>query len=148
MKKTLTAACAAVMFVTSFGAGALPAAAAPIAMPKVEAGSSDVLLVQRRNDRRDRFERRRDGNYYYNGHRGFRERRSGYRRHNGYWFPPAAFIAGAIIGGTIGNPPRAAVRLSDRHIRWCANQYRSYRASDNTFNPNVGPRRICRSPFG
>ena len=40
---------------------------------------------------------------WYNGHRGYRYRRSGYRYHNGFWFPAGAFIAGAIIGGAIAN---------------------------------------------
>jgi hypothetical protein len=121
-------------------------------LPRIEASSSNVIQVQSRNDRRDRrdrrdrFERRQDGNHYYNGRRGYRERRPGYRQYNGYWFPSAAFISGAIIGGSVANPPRAATRLSDRHIRWCSDQYRSYRASDNTYQPNNGPRRQCNSP--
>lgn len=30
---------------------------------------------------------------------------------------------------------------------WCAERYRSYRPSDNTFQPNHGPRRQCVSPY-
>ena len=33
------------------------------------------------------------------------------------------------------------------HVRWCFNRYRSYRAYDNTFQPNHGPRRQCYSPY-
>jgi hypothetical protein len=33
------------------------------------------------------------------------------------------------------------------HVRWCHAHYRSYRASDNSFQPNHGPRRPCRSPY-
>lgn len=33
------------------------------------------------------------------------------------------------------------------HVNWCYNRYRSYRASDNTFQPNYGPRRQCYSPY-
>jgi len=33
------------------------------------------------------------------------------------------------------------------HVRWCYNRYRSYRASDNTFQPYDGPRRQCYSPY-
>jgi hypothetical protein len=36
---------------------------------------------------------------------------------------------------------------SNAHINWCYNRYRSYRASDNTFQPNYGPRRQCYSPY-
>jgi len=38
-------------------------------------------------------------------------------------------------------------RLSNAHVRWCYNRYRSYRAWDNTFQPNYGPRRQCISPY-
>ncbi len=47
---------------------------------------------------------------YWNGHRGYRDYRRGYRRHNdGWWYPLAAFGAGAIIGGAIASPPAAPV---------------------------------------
>ncbi|HEX2146131.1 MAG TPA: BA14K family protein, partial [Pseudorhizobium sp.] len=84
---------------------------------------------------------------YYRGHRGSREYRRGYRRHNdGWWYPLAAFGAGAIIGGAINNQPRAQ-GLPSRHVQWCADRYRTYRASDNTYVPRVGVRAQCRSPY-
>lgn len=88
------------------------------------------------------------GRGYYNGHRGFRRHRHGYRYHNGYWFPPAAFAIGAIIGGAIANEnrPRSG-RVNPRHIRWCHDRYRSYREYDNSWQPYNGPRRQCRSPY-
>lgn len=33
------------------------------------------------------------------------------------------------------------------HVRWCSERYRSYRVSDNTFQPYQGPRKACRSPY-
>ncbi|MHC1547508.1 hypothetical protein [Phyllobacterium sp. K27] len=55
-----------------------------------------------RHDRRDRYERhdrrshynnRRERDRRWNGHRGYREKRHGYRRgHDGWWYPRAAFI--------------------------------------------------------
>ena len=33
------------------------------------------------------------------------------------------------------------------HIGWCHDRWRSYRASDNSYQPFYGPRRQCRSPF-
>ena len=33
------------------------------------------------------------------------------------------------------------------HTRWCYARYRSYRAYDNTFQPYVGPRQPCISPY-
>jgi hypothetical protein len=38
-------------------------------------------------------------------------------------------------------------RLSNAHVRWCYHRYRSYRAWDNTFQPNYGPRKQCWSPY-
>ena len=102
---------------------------------------------ERRADRRggDRFERRGD-RYYYRGHRGYRDPRPGYRQYQGWWFPPAAFIAGAIVGGAVSQPPVRAVPV-DAHVDWCHARYRSYRSYDNTFQPYNGPRRQCISPY-
>jgi hypothetical protein len=36
---------------------------------------------------------------------------------------------------------------SDAHVAWCYQRYRSYRASDNSFQPYNGPRRECYSPY-
>jgi hypothetical protein len=36
---------------------------------------------------------------------------------------------------------------TNNHVRWCQNRYRTYRVSDNTFQPNSGPRRQCVSPY-
>jgi hypothetical protein len=33
------------------------------------------------------------------------------------------------------------------HIDWCQQRWRSYQASDNSYQPVYGPRRQCRSPF-
>lgn len=33
------------------------------------------------------------------------------------------------------------------HVAWCYDRWRSYRASDNTYQPYNGPRRQCRSPY-
>ena len=92
----------------------------------------------------------RPGPGYWNGHRGYRDYRRGYRRHsNGWWYPLAAFGAGAIIGGAIASPPPVyrALAYSSAHVQWCYNRYRSYRSSDNTFQPYNGPRRQCYSPY-
>ncbi|CAG1003510.1 Lectin-like protein BA14k [Rhizobiaceae bacterium] len=98
----------------------------------------------RRDDRRRDFHRRGD-NYYFNGHRGFRHHRPGYREYNGWWFPAAAFIAGAIITGSVNQGH--VVRGDSAHVRWCYDRYRSYRDWDNTFQPYNGPRRQCYSPY-
>ncbi|WP_394891564.1 BA14K family protein [Mesorhizobium sp. AaZ16] len=107
----------------------------------------------RREFRRDRREfrrsirRDRDDRYgWYRGHRGYRYYRPGYRRYGDFWFPAAAFIAGAIIGGALSSPPRR-VYGGNAHVQWCYDRWRSYRAYDNTYQPNYGPRRECISPY-
>lgn len=86
----------------------------------------------------------RDHRGWYHGHRGYRHARPGYRRHSdGWWYPFAAFGLGAAIGGAISNDRH----YGNRHVNWCANRYRSYRTSDNTFQPNHGPRKQCISPY-
>jgi hypothetical protein len=167
MKKFLSIICASAIALTGVAATSAPAIAAPALARTVDMGTTNanVVEVQYRGDRRyDRRDHRRDvrrgfyrdrGHAFYNGHRGYRDRRAGYRQYNGYWFPAAAFIAGAIAGGAIAQPappPRRVVvqpgRLSQAHVNWCYNRYRSYRASDNTFQPYNGPRRACSSPYG
>ncbi|MDM9623727.1 BA14K family protein [Rhizobium sp. S96] len=85
---------------------------------------------------------------WYGGYQGYPYYRSGYRYYNGYWFPLAAFGAGAVIGGAIASEPRyAAPPAGSGHVDWCYGRYRSYRAYDNTYQPNSGPRRQCVSPY-
>lgn len=51
----------------------------------------------------------------WRGHRGFRYARPGYRRYNGYWFPPAAF------------GPTIVIRPAGRHWSWCGPRHNRYR---------------------
>lgn len=150
MRNILSGLCASTLALTFGLASIAPAAATPLFAPKVGQTSVDIQNVQfnpvwRRNgaanrmDQRQGFDRRGDRSYY-NGHRGYNEPRRGYRQYNGMWFPAAAFIAGAVIGGAINNQPATS---GNAHIEWCSDRYRSYRASDNTFQPNSGPRRQC-----
>ncbi|WP_439616705.1 BA14K family protein [Shinella sp.] len=138
---------------TGFAAGALsiaialtsivPAQAVTFARVPVPEASNVEQVQYRYERRRDRYERRTERRWH--GHRGYRDRRAGYRRHSdGWWYPLAAFGAGAIIGGAISNQPQAG---SGSHTSWCANRYRSYRAYDNTFQPYGGPRQQCISPY-
>jgi len=99
--------------------------------------------MERREARREnRFERR-GQYYYYNGHRGYREKRRGYRYYNGYWFPAAAFTLGIIIQGmNRGNPDW------EDHVDWCYDRYGNrYRERDNTYISQSGYRRECVSPY-
>lgn len=137
LKSGIAAALAAAMVATTF----LPAQTMAMPLPKVGASQSlDVEQVQYRHRRG-----------WYNGHRGFRYHRHGYRRHSdGWWYPLAAFGMGAIIGGAIANPHYVRPRyqgINPRHVDWCYARYRSYRAYDNTFQPYYGPRQQCYSPY-
>jgi hypothetical protein len=79
---------------------------------------------------------------YYHHHHYY-----GGRNHGG---DVGAAIAGGIIGGAIigaMTAPRPAYVYSQAHVRWCYNRYRSYRASDNSFQPINGPRQQCYSPY-
>ena len=130
---------------------AAPVYAAPINSMRLEVGSSIERVQYRKKlpkrwDRRDRHRgdtwraERRD----WNGHRGYRDRRAGYRRHSdGWWYPLAAFGAGAVIGGALSSRPA----YGSSHVQWCANRYRTYRASDNTYVPYAGARAKCVSPY-
>jgi hypothetical protein len=90
---------------------------------------------------------------YLNGHRGWRERRHGYRYHDGYWYPPAAFALGVIIGNggiVIEKKTRRYRRsngLSGQHYAWCEGRYKTYRSWDNTYIPRKGYRAECHSPY-
>ena len=88
MKKLMTALCVATLSLGSVAATAVPTEAAQ--------------FHRSHRDQGPHFESH--GNYaYYNGQKGFRTHYSGYRYYNGYYFPPAAFVAGALIfGGILG----------------------------------------------
>ncbi len=160
MRKLLSGICASALALSFGAASVAPVNAAPMFVPQTVAPISDVENVHSRrwrergerwnrdrDDRRRRIVRRGD-NYYLNGHRGYRYHRPGYRRHGDYWFPAAAFLAGALISGAIANQPRTVIRgPNNAHVQWCYDRYRSYRASDNTFQPYNGPRRQCNSPY-
>lgn len=150
MFKFVSSVCAAVMVASvPFAA---PALAMPAATPAPSWTEQAPMLVQYGTGfDRGRGEIVRRGNrHYWRGHRGYRHHRPGYRRHGDFWFPPAAFALGAIIGGAIANqePPIRYRPRGGAHEEWCYNRYRSYRAYDNTFQPYNGPRRQCISPYG
>ena len=147
MKKLMSGLLATTLAASFAFATIAPVKAAPVFVPNTQAAQSDVQTVQYRPWRRDgprrpalRSPRRSPGRGpflppwrigYYNGHRGYREYRRGYREYNGFWFPAAAFIAGALITGAINDAPRTG----DSHVSWCYDRYRSYRAYDNTYQP-------------
>lgn len=95
--------------------------------------------------------------HFHGGRRGYRDyrrdRRRDRRRTRRALGIGAAVVGGAIIANEIARsrsqrryvePPRSS--NYDRHVDWCYRRYRSYRASDNTFQPYNGGRRECYSP--
>jgi len=120
---------------------AAPTSAMPFVSPKPVVSHDAVETVQYSRGDRDR-------RGWYNGQRGSREYRRGYRRHSdGWWYPLAAFGAGAVIGGAISNSRPAQAGVNPRHYEWCSSRYRTYRASDNTYVPRAGVRAACQSPY-
>lgn len=70
--------------------------------------------------------------------------------------PPSPPIRGKDLT-TPPNDPRVHLRLPPldprvtgpgaSHTQWCQNRYRSYRQSDNSYQPVEGIRQSCNSPF-
>lgn len=179
MKTLLSKLCATALTASFVAASAVPLSAAPMMAPRPAVAIADHVaapnVVQVQYNDRERWIRRqmrrearhaarndweldrrsyrrgyRDGVAYHNGYRGYRYYRPGYRRSGDFWFPAAAFVAGALVGNAIATPaPRVVVPrgMSSAHVEWCYNRYRSYRASDNTFQPYNGPRQPCYSPY-
>ncbi|AZO30558.1 MULTISPECIES: BA14K family protein [Mesorhizobium] len=156
MNRITTGLLASVLSVSFAAAEIVPVNAQPTYTPLGQGLSSDVQTVQYQDWRRHRSFNRsfsrdrvysRNGDVYWRGHRGYREYHRGYRRHGDFWFPLAAFATGALITGAIVNSQNRVYRGGDAHVQWCYDRYRSYRASDNTFQPNSGPRRQCVSPY-
>ncbi len=162
MKKQI--AVAVLSLITAFS-GIVPAQAFPsISPPKIEA-PADVQQVRdsigsyygdRRWIRRDDGRRYSGPRYYRGGYDG-RDRYYGryYRRGPSAGAIIGGLAAGAIIGGALAQPyyerryvaPRRYVNSGNAHVNWCYSRYRSYRAYDDTFQPNYGPRRQCVSPY-
>ena len=138
--KSLIPCCAAVLALVALSA---PVHAAPLQSPPIATESHGV--VQNVGHRRGFYVVGR--HYYYNGYRGIVVARPGYRYYRGYWFPPAAFAAGVIAGSAAARPVPVPRHLSDAHVAWCLDRYRSYRVYDNTYKPYVGPREQCWSPY-
>jgi hypothetical protein len=131
-KSLTTAVLAGALGLTSIvSASAVPMSG--IAVPSAH----DVEQVQYRHHR--------GGDGYYRGHRGYRDYRPGYRRHDNYWYPLAAFGAGALIGGALAAPSRP--RYSSSHVQWCSQRYRTYDPGSDTYAPSAGVRARCASPY-
>lgn len=120
---------------TMGAAGGSPANAGVVSPPNLAANTvaqSDVVKA----DWRRHGPRR----HYRGHHRGRHHGRRHYRPRSGIYLQ--------FGGPRVVRPAYPRYRsLPSAHVRWCHNRYRSYRASDNTFQPYHGPRRSCRSPY-
>ncbi|MBB4122186.1 BA14K family protein [Martelella radicis] len=162
-RKTAAAAIASAFMAVSV----LPAEAMPVMKPAPTADNA-VQTVQYRggdryNDNRGGWGRNRgynnrryynNGGWGYNGGRGYRPPPPGYYYddNDDAWVPLAILGAGAlIIGGAVAanqsRQPQQTYGLNPKHYDWCESRYRSYRPSDNTFQPYNGPRKQCLSPY-
>ncbi|TPJ54518.1 BA14K family protein [Mesorhizobium sp. B2-6-1] len=60
----------------------------------------------------------------------------------------AGLIGGMLLGGMAISAARQHNHSAwNNHVNWCSQRYRSYRVSDNSWQPYNGPRRQCISPF-
>jgi hypothetical protein len=147
----ISAVCAATFMAS---ANVVPAAASPlVSPPRLEAKQSLIQVGNRcRRCYRHNSNRHHRNRHYSN--RYYKNRRYNYRRHNnrkyynyGWWgVPGGVFFGGAFVGSTLYQPYYRS--YANDHVAWCYRRYRSYRASDNTFQPYHGPRRPCLSPYG
>ncbi|WFS00170.1 BA14K family protein [Rhizobium tumorigenes] len=129
----------AVSLMTAFTA-ITPAEAFPVsAAPVTAIQNSDVVKVQY-SEYRHHGRRNGDRRNYYRGRDHDRRYDRGYRRHNNTGAIIGGLAAGAIIGGIVAG----SRSNGSSHAQSCANRYRTYRASDNTYQPNNGPRVQCR----
>lgn len=73
--------------------------------------------------------------FYYTGQHGV----DGHKPHEVWIYPYSLF--------TEKKRPREDDQSARAHIAWCSDHYRTYRRSDNSFQPQRGEREECRSPY-
>lgn len=93
----------------------------------------------------------------WNGFKGYRHHRSGYKKHtDGWWYPEAAFQPGVHVdsSNTIQKKTTQKQKKEEdkpwfmkMHIDYCAAKYKSYTSSDNTYQPYEGGRKQCLSRY-
>lgn len=77
------------------------------------------------------------------------QNRPAHRRYYDNYFdvPTPRYSGQRSYGGNSGVGGTSRLEAADNHQDWCAARYRSYRASDNSFQPLNGARKACISPF-
>lgn len=146
-------AAGAVAPVTAAPVMARPAAPMNVAVPDIVpvraewAGTKqrEIWLRNRHNWRGERWRNNHEWRRYH--------RRDNWRwrdNHRRYYGGSGIFLGLGALGAYDYYAPRRTYRTyqgGSAHVRWCYNRYRSYRASDNTYQPYHAPRRQCRSPY-
>lgn len=162
MHLTLKAALGALLFGSALLAmphGTAEAATLPVpdipAINPSAAGDGRVELAQSREDRRRqwRYDRRSHGDRFRYPYRKWRYYYNGYYYQRPYWNFVIPFGYGYGPGVYYYDDydydydysPRY---LSNRHVRWCLNRYRSYNPRTNTWIAYSGAVRQCISPYG
>jgi len=110
--------------------------AASVAMP-AGAITMPTLSVPQQSDIIQVHDHGHNHNHWRGGHKhhGF----DGYYDHDS----DSGVLFKSFVTGTLFNRQRTE-GYYDGHVQACADRYQSYRASDNTYQPSHGPRRLCR----
>ena len=82
---------------------------------------------------------------YLNGYKGYRHPRPHYARYMDGWYYPEAAFKDEVKSDVVVK--EHASSLPAKHIHYCQTHYKSYRLSDNSFQPYHGPRQQCYSHF-
>jgi len=137
-----------VSLVTGF-TGIAPAQAFPVmAIQRPDITSPGITSdVQQVRDRRWIRHGWHGNNRRYYNNRYYRGRYYHHHHHNNAGAIIGGLAAGAIIGGALSAATQPRYYGGNSHTRWCYSRYRSYRASDNTFQPYNGPRQQCVGPY-
>jgi len=124
------------------GFSATEASAVTLMPQKPAAAVADnSLLLEVRNHRDRRWDRRRHGTRYHRRSNRYRHYYGGYWYENPWWILP-------MIGAGIALNHRNYDGYGSRHVRWCMDRYRSYNVRTNTWVSYSGDVRQCNSPYG
>lgn len=119
---------------------AIPEPKVDIPEPKQEP-KHEHIIVKQHHPRRG----------YLNGYKGYRYARPNYIKFvDGWYYPEAAYSAKPAVEAAAKEaqtPVISYVRLPNRHIAYCVSHFKSYRKSDNSFQPYSGARQQCHSRF-
>jgi hypothetical protein len=124
-------------------------------------GNSHVLDGVRRNGNRRNWDNGgnwNNGNWNngWNDDRRWKKRRYARRHHNrgpnivlglGFGVPAYSYVDPYYNGYVAPRRVYRSYGLSEAHVAWCYDRWRSYRAYDNTYQPNHGRRKLCWSPY-